>query len=102
MMKWITRYYRCRNSFVIEDEKTCAISGSILLENDSFMVHTAFLDHGIPCLAFSFDSFIFSATAVFMNGFHRQEIFSSAVGTAFQQKAGRSKKGDLLCRAETA
>lgn len=50
----ITRHYRCRNSFVREDEETAAVDGMKLVEEDSFVVHTAFLDHGIPCLAFSF------------------------------------------------
>jgi len=51
--KRITRYYRCRNSFLPEDEETCTVFGSKLIEDDSFIVNTAFLDHSIPCMAFS-------------------------------------------------
>ncbi len=49
----ITRYYRCRNAFMPEDEEICAISEAKLMEGDSFIVNYAFLDHRIPCLAFS-------------------------------------------------
>ncbi|MCE5210503.1 MAG: ribonuclease Z [Deltaproteobacteria bacterium] len=51
----LTRYYRCRNAFRPEDEERSAISGSKLVEGDSFIVKAAFLDHSIPCLAFSFE-----------------------------------------------
>lgn len=51
----LTRYYRCRNAFRPEDEERCAISGSKLIEGDSFIIHAAPLDHVIPCLAFSIE-----------------------------------------------
>ena len=51
----VTRYYRCCNAFLPEGEETCAMSGSKLIEGDSFIVHAALLDHSIPCLAFSLE-----------------------------------------------
>jgi ribonuclease Z len=51
----IIRYYRCRNAFKPEGEETCAIPGSKLIDDDSFIVNTALLDHVIPCLAFSIE-----------------------------------------------
>lgn len=49
----ITKYYRCRNAFLPEDEEKLSISGSKIIEEDSFIVNAVFLDHIIPCLAFS-------------------------------------------------
>ncbi len=49
----ITRHYRCRNAFLPEDEEKLSISGSKIIEGDSFIVNAVFLDHSIPCLAFS-------------------------------------------------
>lgn len=51
----ITRYYRCRNAFLPEDGEQLPISGSKIIETDSFTVNAAFLDHIIPCLAFSIE-----------------------------------------------
>lgn len=52
----IVRRYRCRRGFVPEDEETTvATSSAALVEEGAFAVHTAFLDHSIPSLAFSFE-----------------------------------------------
>lgn len=51
----VTRHYRCRNAFRPENEETFAVSDATLVEEDSFIVKAALLDHGIPCLAFSFE-----------------------------------------------
>lgn len=49
----ITRHYRCRSAFIPEGEEVCAVSSTKLMEDNAFLVNCAFLDHGIPCLAFS-------------------------------------------------
>jgi len=51
----VTRHYRCRNAFRPEGEETCAISDSVLVEGDFFIVKAVLLDHSIPCLAFRFE-----------------------------------------------
>ncbi|MEN6622462.1 MAG: MBL fold metallo-hydrolase [Smithella sp.] len=51
----ITKYYRCRNAFLPENEKQLLISGSKIIEGNSFIVNAVFLDHIIPCLAFSIE-----------------------------------------------
>lgn len=48
----VTRYYRCRNCFLPEDEETSTGSDLKLVDADNFIVHADFLDHSIPCLAF--------------------------------------------------
>lgn len=53
--KRVTRYYRCRNAFRSEDEETCPLSGTTLLENETFRINLARLDHAIPCLAYSIE-----------------------------------------------
>ncbi len=49
----ISRRYRCRNAFRAEGEEQSGFDG-VLVKGDFFTVRAAFLDHGIPCLAFSF------------------------------------------------
>lgn len=49
----ITRHYHCRSAFHPAGEEVCAVSSTILMEDDAFLVNCAFLDHSIPCLAFS-------------------------------------------------
>lgn len=51
----VTRYYRCVNGFAPENEEVAAGADAPLVEGDAFIVRSAFLDHGIPCLAFSFE-----------------------------------------------
>ena len=50
-----TRHYRCRNGFLPEDEETVETSDKNILEDDILTVHAVFLDHSIPCLAFSIE-----------------------------------------------
>ena len=50
----ISRQYRCRNAFAPENEERGDFDGT-LVERDLFSVRAAFLDHGIPCLAFCFE-----------------------------------------------
>lgn len=47
--------FRCRDGFAREDEPAGSAPGGILLDEDGFRVRTAFLDHQIPCLAFSLE-----------------------------------------------
>lgn len=49
----ISRRYRCRNEFKPEGEEREDFDGT-LVQGDFFTVRAVFLDHGIPCLAFSF------------------------------------------------
>jgi len=49
----ISRRYRCRNAFRPEDEIRTACDGT-LVQGDFFSVRAVYLDHGTPCLAFSF------------------------------------------------
>ncbi|MEN6373207.1 MAG: MBL fold metallo-hydrolase [Smithella sp.] len=49
----IKRHYHCRSAFLPEGEEISAVSSTTLMEGDAFIVNYAFLDHGIPCLAFS-------------------------------------------------
>jgi len=51
----VSRRYRCRKEFVPEEEKTVVTDDLTLAEEDFFLIRTAFLDHSIPCLAFSFE-----------------------------------------------
>ena len=51
----IIRYYRCANGFAPEDEEVRVTADAKLVDEDFFAVRTAFLDHSIPCLAFSFE-----------------------------------------------
>jgi len=49
----ISRLYRCRNAFRPEGETRTPCDGT-LVRGDFFSVRAAFLEHGIPCLAFGF------------------------------------------------
>lgn len=51
----IKRHYRCRSAFHPEDEEVSAVSSTRLMEEEAFLVQYAFLDHSIPCLAFSIE-----------------------------------------------
>ncbi|MBP7764023.1 MAG: hypothetical protein KA113_02420 [Syntrophaceae bacterium] len=51
----ITRTYCCRSGFVPEKEESSATGPATLVEGEAFVVRAAFLDHSIPCLAFSFE-----------------------------------------------
>lgn len=51
----VTRYYRCMNGFAPENEEVRETSDTGLVEEDFFSVRAVFLDHSIPCLAFSFE-----------------------------------------------
>ncbi|MEK6654288.1 MAG: ribonuclease Z [Thermodesulfobacteriota bacterium] len=50
----ISRRYRCRNAFKPEGEERGDYDGT-LVQGDFFSVRSVFLDHGTPCLAFSFE-----------------------------------------------
>lgn len=50
----LSRRYRCRNAFKPEGEERGDFDGT-LVRGESFSVRAAFLDHGTPCLAFSFE-----------------------------------------------
>lgn len=51
----IKRHYRCRSAFHPEGEEVSAVSSTRLMEEEAFLVRYAFLDHSIPCLAFSIE-----------------------------------------------
>jgi len=51
----VTRHYRCVNGFAPENEEIGTIADAKLVDEDAFIVRTAFLDHSIPCLAFSLE-----------------------------------------------
>ena len=50
----ISRQYHCRNAFKPEGEEHADYDGT-LVQGDFFTVRSLFLDHGTPCLAFSFE-----------------------------------------------
>ena len=47
--------FRCRNRFVREGETGSPITDGILLDEETFRVRGAVLDHRIPCLAFTLE-----------------------------------------------
>jgi ribonuclease Z len=55
--RWTLRgaIFRSRMRFSREDLPETTVHGGVLLEEPQFKVSAAFLDHGIPCLAFSFE-----------------------------------------------
>ncbi len=53
--KALTADFHCRSGFRGESNETFAIAGGVLLDEESFRVRAAFLDHKIPCLAFTLE-----------------------------------------------
>lgn len=47
--------FHCRKGFSPEGEQLEKLETAALLAEESFCVHTAILDHGIPCLAFALE-----------------------------------------------
>ncbi|MBT1076214.1 ribonuclease Z [Geobacter grbiciae] len=47
--------FHCRREFVPESESWGHISNSVILDEETFRVRAAFLDHGTPCLAFALE-----------------------------------------------
>jgi len=50
-----TARFRCRTGFQAEAETHAAVVDGVLLEEESFRVRAAHLDHRIPCLAFALE-----------------------------------------------
>jgi len=48
----ISAEFHCRCGFVRENERTEQLHGDIILDEDTFRIRTAFLDHKTVCLAF--------------------------------------------------
>jgi ribonuclease Z len=51
----ITAEFHCLRGFVRENERTEQLYGGILLEEETFRIRTAFLDHKTVCLAFTLE-----------------------------------------------
>lgn len=51
----ISAEFHCRSGFVRERERTEQLHGGILLDEETFRVRTAFLDHKTVCLAFALE-----------------------------------------------
>lgn len=47
--------FRCRRMFAPEGERRGRHDDGIVLDEEGFLVRAAFLDHGIPCLAFALE-----------------------------------------------
>lgn len=47
--------FRCRNRFSREEYGTATVTDGILLDEETFRVRSAMLDHKIPCLAFTLE-----------------------------------------------
>lgn len=47
--------FRCRSGFEREDDAHIQSTGGVLLDEESFRVHAAVLDHRIPCLGFALE-----------------------------------------------
>lgn len=47
--------FRCRHRFRREEETTAETTDGILLDEDTFRIRCALLDHGTPCLAFALE-----------------------------------------------
>jgi len=47
--------FRCRNRFTREDAGVSPVTDGILLDEETFRVRSALLDHKIPCLAFTLE-----------------------------------------------
>lgn len=47
--------FSSRRAFVREPEEPVAIHDGVILEEENFLVRAAFLEHGIPCLAYAFE-----------------------------------------------
>ena len=51
----ISAEFHCRGSFVRENERTEQLIGGIILDEETFRIRTAFLDHKTICLAFALE-----------------------------------------------
>jgi len=47
--------FRCKAAFRRQDERAFMLPDGVLLDEESFLVRCAFLDHKIPCLAFALE-----------------------------------------------
>lgn len=47
--------FRCQDAFRREGEETISFPGGVLLNEETFRVRSVFLDHKIPCLAFTLE-----------------------------------------------
>lgn len=51
----ISAAFRCRNRFQRESEREFTLREGIIAEEETFRIRAAFLDHRIPCMAFSLE-----------------------------------------------
>lgn len=51
----ISAEFHCRSGFVRENERTELLQGGIILDEETFRIRTAFLDHKTVCLAFALE-----------------------------------------------
>ncbi|AJE02813.1 ribonuclease Z [Geobacter pickeringii] len=52
---FLTDSFRCRKMFAPEGERHGRHEEGVILDEEGFLVRAAFLDHGIPCLAFALE-----------------------------------------------